>query len=142
MLQTLFTIPREIAGIPVFGFGWVLAIWAVASLALVTWSYLRHGWQEARGYLVFLGVFGFVMAFVVPRAFSEGLPIRGYGVMLLLAVLASVMLGLYRARQVGLDPEIILSLGTRFFISGFLGARLFYIIEYWDRFWRPTLSLT
>jgi phosphatidylglycerol---prolipoprotein diacylglyceryl transferase len=142
MRQTLFTIPSQIAGVDVFGFGWLLAIWAVSSVALVTWSYLRHGWREARGYLPLLGVFGFVIAFVVPMAFSEGLPIRGYGVMLLLAVLASVMLGVYRARQVGLDPEIILSLGTWFFLSGFLGARVFYIIEYWDRFWRPTWTLS
>ena len=35
MLQTLFYIPLEIAGVPVFGVGWLLAVWAVVSVALL-----------------------------------------------------------------------------------------------------------
>src|SRR5690606_29277570 len=71
-----------------------------------------------------------------------GLAIRGYGMMLLLAVAAGVGLTMYRARRVGVNPEIILSLGTWFFIWGILGARAFYVIEYWDRFQKPTLVQT
>jgi phosphatidylglycerol:prolipoprotein diacylglycerol transferase len=52
------------------------------------------------------------------------------------------LLSVYRARQVGLDPEIILSLATWFFVSGIVGARLFYIIEYWPKFQRPTIGET
>jgi phosphatidylglycerol:prolipoprotein diacylglycerol transferase len=39
---------------------------------------------------------------------------------------------MYRARRVGLDPEVILSLAVWLVISGFIGARLFYVIEYWN----------
>ena len=31
MLQTLFVIPEEIAGVPVFGIGWLLLVWAIGS---------------------------------------------------------------------------------------------------------------
>ncbi|MBI3837961.1 MAG: prolipoprotein diacylglyceryl transferase [Planctomycetia bacterium] len=139
MRQTLFLIPREIAGIDVFGFGWLLTLWAVGSVVLLTWSLWRHGGKETLGYLPVLAVFGLVIAFVAPVLLEpEGLPIRSYGVMFLAAFVSSVVLAAYRARQVGLDPEIILSLGLWFLVSGIFGARLFYVIEYWDKFQRPT----
>ena len=61
-----------------------------------------------------------------------GLPIRSYGVMVLLGVLSGVWLATHRARRMGVDPDKILSLATRMFFFGFLGARLFYVIEFWD----------
>ncbi len=36
--------------------------------------------------------------------------------------------------QVGQDPELIFSAGTWLFVAGIVGARLLYVIEYWDRF--------
>ena len=144
MLQTLVLIPRQIAGIDVFGFGWLFGLWAIVSIIVLGRSMWRHGWNaETRGYLPVLAVVGGAIAFVLPRLVEpEGLPIRGYGVMLLVAVIGGVGLSIIRARQRGVDPEIILSLGTWFFISGILGARVFYIIEYWDKFQKPTLGET
>lgn len=144
MMQTLVVIPRQIAGVDVFGFGWLLAAWAVVAVGLLAWSIRRHGWQaETRGRASILAVIGFAIAFVVPMISEPyGLPIRGYGVLLLIAVLSGVGLSLVRARQVGVDPEIILSLATWFFVSGIIGARAFYVIEYWDKFQKPTLLET
>ena len=68
----------------------------------------------------------------LPRVFPDGLPVRGYGVMLLAGIIAGVGMAMYRARQGGLDPEIILSLAIWLVICGVIGARLFYVIEYWD----------
>ncbi len=144
MVQTLFGIPRQIAGIDVFGFGWLLALWAVAAVAIIGWSLYRHGWNaETRGQLVALAIVGFAIAVVLPVLIQpEGLLIRGYGVMLMLAVLAGVGLSLYRAKQKGVDPEIILSLAMWMFVAGFIGARAFYVVEYWDQFRKPTLGQT
>ena len=61
MRQTLFVIPREIAGIDVFGVGWLLAFWAIGSIVLLGVSLWRHGWEETFGYLPLLAVFGFVI---------------------------------------------------------------------------------
>ena len=62
--------------------------------------------------------------------------------MLLLGVLAGVGLAVREARRVGLDPEIVLSLCFHMFWAGILGARLFYVIEYWPEFHKPTASAT
>ena len=145
MLQTLFTIPNTVAGWPVFGFGLMLAAWLVASIALLAWLVHRQGWNaETRGYLPTLLVGAAAIAFLLPRlADADGLAIRGYGVMLLVAVSSAVALAMVRARQIGVDPEIILSLAFWLFIAGIVGARLFYVIEYWeDSFHKATFLET
>ena len=71
------------------------------------------------------------------------MPIRGYGVMLLLAVAGGVGLSAYRAHRAGLDPELIFALAVWLFLSGIVGARLFYVMEYWhEKFAQPTLAKT
>lgn len=146
MYQTLFTIPQQIAGIDVFGFGWLLGLWAVVTVLVVGWSLKHHGWNgETRGQLGAALIIGLAIAFILPNLMDErlgGLAIRGYGAMLLVAVSSGVALSMYRAQRVGVNPEIILSLGTWFFIWGIVGARAFYVIEYWDRFQRPTILET
>jgi phosphatidylglycerol:prolipoprotein diacylglycerol transferase len=48
-----------------------------------------------------------------------------------------------RARRVGLDPDLVLSMAVWALVSGIIGARAFYIIEYWPKFqkasWGETL---
>lgn len=140
MLQTLFHIPLKVAGVPTFGFGWLLAVWAIGSAALLTALVRRHGWSaETKSHLPLLGTIGLVIVFVLPQLCDdEGLPIRGYGVMLLLAVFSGVALAAYRARRQGLDPELIFSLAFWLFLAGIVGARLFYVIEYWPQYRRDT----
>ncbi|HTU27009.1 MAG TPA: prolipoprotein diacylglyceryl transferase family protein [Pirellulales bacterium] len=144
MCQTLFTIPAKFLGIDVFGVGWLLAIWALVAVAMIGWSWRRHGFgPETRGQLPGLLLAGAAILFLLPRlSTAEGLPIRGYGVMLLLALVASIGLAAWRAERLGLDPDMILSLAFWLVISGIVGARVFYIIEYWSQFQRPTLAET
>jgi phosphatidylglycerol:prolipoprotein diacylglycerol transferase len=66
----------------------------------------------------------------------QGLPIRGYGVMIMLAVIASVSLAAWRAKRLGLDPDLIFSLAFWMLVPGIVGARAFYVIEYWPDYWR------
>jgi phosphatidylglycerol---prolipoprotein diacylglyceryl transferase len=134
--QTLFYIPREVFGLPLFGFGLLLALWAIGSAALLAWLVRRHGFgAETRGYLPVLALMGAVIAFVLPAiSQSEGLPIRGYGTMLLAAVIVGVGLAVHRARCMGVDQEMVLSMAFWMFIGGIVGARAFYVIEYWNHF--------
>ncbi len=140
MLQTLFHIPLKVAGVPTFGFGWLLAVWAVGSIAFVARLVRQHGWSaETKSHLPLLGVIGLVIAFVLPQLCDRyGLPIRGYGTMMLLGVSSGVGLAAYRARRLGLDPEMIFSLAFWLFLAGIFGARLFYVIEYWPDYQRET----
>ncbi|HYW79063.1 MAG TPA: hypothetical protein VE890_05770, partial [Thermoguttaceae bacterium] len=77
MLQTLFFIPTEIAGIPVFGFGLVLAAWAVFSVVLMGWLVWRQGLSaDTYSYLPVLALVGAVIWFVLPAVVKpEGFPI-------------------------------------------------------------------
>ncbi len=136
MRQTLFFIPDELGGRPTFGpDGWLLFVWIGFCVALLIWLVRRHGWNnETRSYLPFMAVVGLVIAFVLPlvEVPRHGLPVRGYGVMLLTATVAGVGLAVYRARSMGLHPDLILSLAFRMFLCGIIGARLFFVIQYWD----------
>ena len=149
MLQTLVHIPHELFGLKVFGIGLLLAVWAVVAcliLACVIWN---HGWSvETLNYLQALGILG--LAIVLLSFLEEidvagrpvGLPIRGYGVMLLIAVVSGVWLSTYRAKRMGVDPEHILSLAFWMFVAGIVGARFFFVIEFWHQFRRESLVET
>lgn len=145
MLQTLFYIPDQIAGYPMFGAGLLLAVWAVASVAGMAWLVWRQGWNaDTWSYVPLLLLIGAIIWLVLPRIIERdhGLPIRGYGMMLLLAVVSGTGLAIWRARRVGVDPDLILSLLFWGFLPGIIGARLFYVIEYWEHFRQPTLGET
>jgi len=138
MQQTLFYIPCELFGLPVFGFGLLLAVWAVGSAALLAWLIHRQGFNvDTRGHAQVLAVLGVAIAFVLPMLCEpRGLPIRGYGMMMLVAVLSGMGLAVYRARRVGVDPEMIFALAFWMIVPGILGARAVYVCEYWSRdFW-------
>lgn len=75
-----------------------------------------------------------LVVFVVPLVVGEeGLPIRGYGLFLMLAILAAGLLIIYRGKRLwNIPPELLLSVEVVSVIFGILGARLFYVIEYWN----------
>src|SRR5262249_18372468 len=85
-----------------------------------------------------------VIAWVFPAlADNEGLPIRGYGVMVFLGVIAGVALAIYRAQRAGYSADLIYSLALWMCVCAIAGARLFYVIEYWDEsFHKATLRAT
>jgi phosphatidylglycerol:prolipoprotein diacylglycerol transferase len=56
----------------------------------------------------------------------------------MLAIGGGVGLACYRAQQMGIHPEVIIGLATFMIIAGLIGARLFYIVQYWDEFRRDT----
>ncbi len=142
MRQTLFYIPYEIDGWPVFGFGVLLAVWAIAAILLLAWLARRQGFNaDTMSYLPLLGIIGATI-YLLPGMFSDAMPIRGYGVMLLLAGLAGVGLAMHRARQMGLNTDHIVSLALWLFIAGIAGARLFHVIEYWSSYQKDTLART
>ena len=142
MLQTLFHIPAEIAGYPVFGFGLLLAVWAVASVAMLAWLAWRQGFNaDTWGYVPILLLLGAMICWVLPALCEpRGLPIRGYGVMMLLAVVAGTLLAAWRAKRVGVDPDLIFSLAFWMIVPGIIGARAFYVIEYWQTEYWPAYT--
>ena len=158
MRQTLFFIPDKLGSLEVFGFGWLLIVWLLIS-ALMVFRVLRrpNGRSEVTSLLPMVIIVALAIVFLIPRIEQEippgsatfpnvvaerGLPIRGYGVMLLLAVLAAVGIGVRRSQQAGLNPDTIFGLGFTVIVSGIVGARLFFITQYWELIRGDTLFQT
>ncbi|MFO0790832.1 MAG: prolipoprotein diacylglyceryl transferase family protein [Pirellulales bacterium] len=133
MCSELFRIPYTWGGVPIFGIGVLLAIWAVVAVGTLVSLIRKNGLNsETLSALPVLLLLGAAIVFL-PRVFPAGLPVRGYGVMLLIGITSGVGLAMYRARQGGLDPELIMSLAIWMVVTGVIGARLFYVIEYWHQ---------
>ena len=140
MQQTLFTIPIELGGVPLFGVGILLALWAAVSLVLLVRLVRRQGWNaDTLGYLPVLAIGAAALLFL-PRMFPGGLPIRGYGVMMLLGAGSGLALAVHRGRQMGIGAEVIFSLAFWMFLCGIVGARLFHVVEYWETsyYWKTS----
>ena len=133
MCQTLFFIPSEFAGWPVFGLGLLLMVWAVASVVMLAWLVWRQGWNgDTWGYVPILLLIGAIIGWVLPALCkSEGLPIRGYGVMIMAGVIAGTWLAAWRGKRLGLDPDLVVSMVFWMLALGIIGARAFYVIQYW-----------
>lgn len=143
MRRTLLLIPHEIAGIPVFGFGWALGLMVLAAVAVTLYqvkkgeSASRYWAQNGLLWAIFAGVVIALLPsveLVNVRGEPVGMPVRGYGVMLLLGIVAAVGLALNRSKRYGISEEVIFGIAPWAIIGGIVGARLFYVIEYRDQF--------
>jgi phosphatidylglycerol:prolipoprotein diacylglycerol transferase len=140
MRSTLFHIPAEfdVAGttVPLFGWGLLVVVWAVCGGGIFAWHAARHGLTAAAANLGLpLGLVAAVVVWVLPAvADGDGIPVRGYGVMLLVAAAAGTWLSIVRGRAMGFDVDTILALAMEVFLWGLVGARLFYVIEYHEEF--------
>jgi phosphatidylglycerol:prolipoprotein diacylglycerol transferase len=147
MRSTLFHVPLQLGSgpdaWPLFGFGILLAVWGLAGGAVFARAWLRHGFRQAASALGLpLLVAGAMIAWGLPALDDgQGVPVRGYGVMLLAAAAAGTWLSIVRGRAAGFDADTILALGMEVFLWGLVGARLFYVIEYREQFFRPGMSL-
>jgi phosphatidylglycerol:prolipoprotein diacylglycerol transferase len=132
MCSELFRIPLQLAGVPLFGAGALLAAW-IAISGWIVWRLPRdaHWSANLRGHLVtMLGVAA--LLWFLPAYFPQGVPIRGYGLMVLGGSMLGIAMAIYRARRHEISDDVIMGLALSMFVGGILGARLFYVIEYWE----------
>ena len=73
----------------------------------------------------------FRIPLTIPFYGHAEIPIYGFGIMLVLAFLSAPALAWWRARREGLDPDVILDMAFWIFVSGLIGARTFYCVQYW-----------
>ena len=161
MRPTLFYIPHEFLGIPVLGFGWVLGAIVLFAIAILVTSRSKKSVSkvlEEQG--VVWAVAALIVVFLLPQIETRiddgtptpwivGLPIRGYGVMLLLGVVSAMAIAMHQCEKAGLTRDAFVSLATWTVVAGLLGARLFYVVQKWselgntigDKLWKA-LQLT
>ena len=140
MLTTLFYIPSEITlgsiSLPLFGWGVLFFLLLVLGTAAVVLAGRQKGYREAlESLLIPLVISGIVIVWGLP-ALDDGLgiPVRGYGTMLVAAAAAGTWLSIIRGRNIGLDADTIVALGLEVFIAGIAGARIFFVLEYHEQF--------
>ncbi|MFO7905070.1 MAG: prolipoprotein diacylglyceryl transferase [Pirellulaceae bacterium] len=127
-----------------------MALLIVFGLLVLGGRARRHGWnREVLSEIPLFLVLGVAIVWGGPLVEERttagvpiGVPIRGYGVMVLLGIVASVLLLLRESRRMGIHSDSMLSLAFLMVLSGFVGARVFYVIEYWQRFSAPTWGRT
>jgi phosphatidylglycerol---prolipoprotein diacylglyceryl transferase len=143
MHPTLFHIPSQLpGGLPVFGFGLLLAAWAIYSVGFFGWLVWRRGLTaDTWSYVpIFLLVAAVIIWLLPAISKGEGLPIRGYGVMVLLGVVSGTALASYRAKKVGVSPDLLYTAIFWVVVPGMIGARLFFVIQYWSVDYGPILA--
>jgi len=149
MRSELLRIPLDWLNAPVIGGISVAMLLALAIgvgiVKLLAWGRQAKKSADAWAYVPGLLIIAAALL-LVPRLFPA-IPIRGYGVMVLLGSVTGLAMAAHRARQMNLPAEVIYSLAFGMFICGIVGARMFFVIEYWEtRFqqgdWRQTLIET
>jgi phosphatidylglycerol:prolipoprotein diacylglycerol transferase len=102
------------------GFSVALLLFSIAAIVALLCLYL-------------LGDIGAMqqVLFYVP---GLNIPIFGFGFMLFCAFVGCMWLAARLARRDGVPKEPIQDLAVWLFVSGILGARLNYVLEYWDKF--------
>ena len=149
MRQTLFYLPHQIGPLPLFG----ILSWSMLGLVLYFGITLFHSLQQKgkaseSKLSLFDGLFNWVigiavLGFVLPAIETKvapgtadqivvGLPVRGYGLMMMIGVLAAVGISYRRVLQLGVPKESFIGLVLWTVIGGLLGARLFYIVQKWS----------
>ncbi len=140
MRQVLFRIPWDgipwgAGHVPLFGFGLFLVLWILAAIWGLMAAYRAEGkwvWPDLTAMVMWVAVAGgIVQAPHFGRQIAPlGIPIFGYGMMLLLGLLSAIVLAEFRARKAGYSPEMIWDLATTIFIPGIIGARVYYLVQH------------
>lgn len=137
MRSTLFYIPHQVAGIPMFGFGIMLVLVWIVFIVWAAYTYSRtKSSSEVTAALPVVLIASAVLIFLLPSVEQKwpdgsaiGLPIRGYGVMVVAGLFCGVGITVLRARQLGLSADDVIGLGFWMMLIGVIGARVFFVIQ-------------
>jgi len=144
MRPTLFYLPHEFLGYPLLGFGWVFGLLVLGIGTYLFATRTKRPWAQSLSELGFVWIAAAaIIVFLLPRiethvddgspeGWTLGLPVRGYGVMLMLGVVSAISIALSRCKKTGLSQDDFFSLATWVIVFGLLGARLFYVIQKWS----------
>jgi len=152
MRETLLHVPHEgWFGLQLFGVGWLLIIWLLVSATWLAYLIRIQGWNnDTISYIPVILVVAGVVFFVLPMLEKRdpitevilGIPIRGYGTFVAMGCVLGVGMVTYRASKLGIDPDMIYTLAFVMFVGAILGARAFFVLQYWHEFQGDTTAQT
>lgn len=73
--------------------------------------------------------------------FQKNIPIYSYGFMLMVAFLVAIAIARWRAKKENIDPNKITDLGIYLVCAGIFGARLFFIIQFFEDYKNNLFSI-
>jgi len=87
----------------------------------------QRGFREAlESLLIPLVISGIVIVWGLPALDDgQGIPVRGYGTMLVAAAAAGTWLSIIRGRKIGIDADTIVALGLEVFLAGIAAQEYF-----------------
>jgi phosphatidylglycerol:prolipoprotein diacylglycerol transferase len=68
----------------------------------------------------------------IPLPWGGTLPVASYGVMIMCGFLLCLFLARIRASKTGLNPDDIYDVAFAMLVGGIIGARLFYVVQFWN----------
>jgi len=71
---------------------------------------------------------------VIWKVPGVGIEIPGYGLMLMMGFMLSIMWAARRAERSGANPDVVLNCGFLALLGGVVGSRAMYVAHYWDQF--------
>jgi len=123
--------------VPTLGACWVWLVmvlgWAVYQFVTGQRANLRNRETWITAAVVLAGI---SLIHLLPT-FPRSLPVFGYGMMVLLGFVCALWFGISRAKAVGISPEIIMDSAFWILISGVLGGRLAFLIQYRQHVFAP-----
>jgi len=152
MRQTLFYLPHMIGPLPMFG----VVSWSVIGLLVYIGTLILlsrkqgHIQDVVRDGIVNWGIGAVIFAIFLPafetripietgKELIVGVPVRGYGVMMMLGVACAVWVAKKRVERLGVSLDAFMALALWTVVSGLVGARLFYIVQKWNELGGDTL---
>lgn len=116
-------------GVERLGAGWVLlalgVLYGLVQAALGHRQLLKPSAAWSPWIIALIGV-----TFAGPILPVVGFPVFGYGVMVLIGFLCGIGFAQYRAKQVGMNPEVIMDLAFWILLAGIAGGRMAYLAQY------------
>ncbi|MDE1889129.1 MAG: prolipoprotein diacylglyceryl transferase [Planctomycetota bacterium] len=80
--------------------------------------------------------------FEIPLPFlQKHLPVYSYGFMMMVAFLVAIAIARWRAKKENIDPNKITDIGIYLVCAGIFGARLFFIIQFFEDYKNNLLSI-
>ena len=167
MRQTLFYLPHQVGPLPLFG--WIswgmlgLLVYIAVTWFLHVRLWRESTWRPQRGsekpvestpwwdQVFNWGLGAAILGVVLPMVEAKvaagtadeiviGLPVRGYGLMMMIGVLSATVLSYRRVLRLGVPKESFVSLVLFTVIGGLFGARLFYVVQKWSELDGETLT--
>ena len=145
MRQTLFYFPHQIGPLPLFGWiSWGMIGLFLYAVLIIVLSGRKSTWMSVISENGFdWGVVAVVLGWLLPSVETKlfagtpeqvaiGVPVRGYGVMLIFGVISAVAIANRRIERVGISRDAFLSLALWVILGGLFGARLFYVVQKWN----------